>query len=153
MFYIEPTPISWMIWVALYVIIIIATLVAAYIVYRIQIKKGKLKKQTITPIWIVLIIGVLVAVGLTGSSYYHNYIHSASYVSQKRDLQNEYATDRVQREIVVYNRDNKITYQYKGYFSFKRNNRSVNLTDTKTGEKVSIYIGNLSTVVVTDYTK
>ena len=44
----------------------------------------------------------------------------------------------------------KNVYEYTGSFSYILKGQKIDLTDNKTGEKISVYIGDNNTVIVTD---
>lgn len=81
--------------------------------------------------------------------YYHNYTNSSSYNRAKKDLKIEYDMD-MRRTIIVKDYTGKNVYEYTGSFSYILKGQKIDLTDNKTGEKISVYIGDNNTVIVTD---
>ena len=139
MFHITPTPTSWMLWAAIYVVAVLAIAGLAFL----SIYFGKEILYTL----IVLIC--VVVVGLSASSYYYNYTNSSSYNRAKKDLKIEYDMN-MRRTIIVKDIMGKNIYEYTGSFSYILKGQKIDLTDNKTGEKISVYIGDNNTVIVTD---
>ena len=107
MFHITPTPTSWMLWAAIYVV---------------------------------------AALAIAGLAFYTN---SSSYNRAKKDLKIEYDMN-MRRTIIVKDYTGKNVYEYTGSFSYILKGQKIDLTDNKTGEKISIYIGDNNTVIVSD---
>lgn len=143
MFHIQPTPISWVLWAAMFAMPVVIILLGVYAYFF----GGK--KRLGNTIGVIGIIAALVVFGLAASSKYYNYIHSSSYIKSKKTYQLEYNNNQ-KREIVIKDYQGKVIYQYTGSFSFDRSGHGVNLVDNKTGKKTSIYIGDNATVIVTD---
>ena len=139
MFHITPTPTSWMLWAVIYVVAVLVIAGLAFLSISFD--------NRIFYIPIVL-IGIVV-VGLSASSYYYNYTNSSSYNRAKKDLKIEYDMD-MRRTIIVKDYMGKNVYEYTGSFSYILKGQKIDLTDNKTGEKISVYIGDNNTVIVTD---
>ena len=139
MFHITPTPTSWMLWVSIYVValLVIAGLAFLSISFSNRI------------LYVPIVLIGIVVVGLSASSYYYNYTNSSSYNRAKKDLKIEYDMD-MRRTIIVKDYSGKNIYEYTGSFSYILKGQKIDLTDNKTGEKISVYIGDNNTVVVTD---
>ena len=139
MFHITPTPTSWMLWVSIYVValLVIAGLAFLSISFSNRI------------LYIPIVLICIVFVSLSASSYYYNYTNSSSYNRAKKDLKIEYDMD-MRRTIIVKDYSGKNIYEYTGSFSYILKGQKIDLTDNKTGEKISVYIGDNNTVVVTD---
>ena len=134
---ITPTPTSWMLWAAIYVVAVLVIAGLAFLSISFD--------NRIFYIPIVL-IGIVV-VGLSASSYYYNYTNSSSYNRAKKDLKIEYDMG-MRRTIIVKDYTGKNVYEYTGSFSYILKGQKIDLTDNKTGEKISVYIGNNNTVIV-----
>ena len=139
MFHITPTPTSWMLWVAIYAVAVLVIAGLAFLSISFD--------NRIFYIPIVL-IGIVV-VGLSASSYYYNYTNSSSYNRAKKDLKIEYDMN-MRRTIIVKDYTGKNVYEYTGSFSYILKGQKIDLTDNKTGEKISVYVGDNNTVIVTD---
>ena len=139
MFHITPTPTSWMLWAAIYVVAALAIAGIAFLSISFD------NRILYVPI---VLIGIVV-VGLSVSSYYHNYTNSSSYNRAKKDLKIEYDMN-MRRTIIVKDIMGKNVYEYTGSFSYILKGQKIDLTDNKTGEKISVYIGDNNTVIVTD---
>ncbi|MFT9031169.1 MAG: hypothetical protein ABF415_06805 [Leuconostoc pseudomesenteroides] len=142
MFYITPTPMSWIIWIVLFVVPIAIIIVGMTFAYYEKIKIGIV-------IGSIGAVFLLVSLVLGGSSAYHNYTHSSSYVKAKKSYKLEY-DNKQKREIVIKDYTGKDIYKYTGKFSFDRKGHGLNLVDNVTGKKISIYIGDNDSVIVTD---
>ena len=139
MFHITPTPTSWMLWVAIYVVAALVIAGLAFLSFAFD------KRILYVPI---VLIGIVV-VGLSASSYYYNYTNSSSYNRAKKDLKIEYDMN-MRRTIIVKDYMGKNVYEYTGSFSYILKGQKIDLTDNKTGEKISVYIGDNNTVIVSD---
>ena len=139
MFHITPTPTSWMLWAVIYVVAVLVIAGLAFLSISYQ------KRIFYIPI---VLIGIVV-VGLSASSYYYNYTNSSSYNRAKKDLKIEYDMN-MRRTIIVKDYMGKNVYEYTGSFSYILKGQKIDLTDNKTGEKISVYIGDNNTVIVTD---
>ena len=139
MFHITPTPTSWMLWAVIYVVAVLVIAGLAFLSISFD--------NRIFYIPIVL-IGIVV-VGLSASSYYYNYTNSSSYNRAKKDLKIEYDMN-MRRTIIVKDYTGKNVYEYTGSFSYILKGQKIDLTDNKTGEKISVYIGDNNTVIVSD---
>lgn len=146
--WIQPTPLSWLLWLGVIAVFIIAVLVVLGLGMRAKNGFGVPKT------WAVLasILLLVALIGYAGANYYHVYVNSSDYQRQKREYQIKYTTN-TPREIKVMDYQGKVIYHYKGNFAFTRKGHGLNLTDNKTGRKISIYIGDNNTVVVTDLKK
>ena len=56
----------------------------------------------------------------------------------------------MRRTIIVKDYMGKNVYEYTGSFSYILKGQKIDLTDNKTGEKISVYIGDNNTVIVSD---
>ena len=139
MFHITPTPTSWMLWVAIYVV---AALVIAGLAFLSISFDNRI-------LYVPIVLIGIVVVGLSASSYYYNYTNSSSYNRAKKDLKIEYDMG-MRRTIIVKDYTGKNVYEYTGSFSYILKGQKIDLTDNKTGEKISVYIGDNNTVIVTD---
>ena len=139
MFHITPTPTSWMLWAAIYVV---AALVIAGLAFLSISFSNRI-------LYVPIILICIVVAGLSASSYYYNYTNSSSYNRAKKDLKIEYDMN-MRRTIIVKDIMGKNVYEYTGSFSYILKGQKVDLTDNKTGEKISVYIGDNNTVIVTD---
>ncbi|CAH1855948.1 hypothetical protein [Convivina praedatoris] len=148
MFYINPTPLSLWIWLGLWALVPITALVF-YAISKLLIKDvfsdKPLVNATISGIVMLVVIGIL-----AGMSAYHNYTHSSSYVKDIKAMKIEYDSDKQVRNIKVLDYQGKEIYNYTGKFSFDRSGHGLNLVDNQTGKKISIYIGDNDSVIVTD---
>lgn len=143
MFHIQPTPISWVLWLAMFAVPIIIIIIGIGIYFVSH--KAKLGNI----FGVIGLIGIVVVALLGASSKYYNYTHSSSYIKSQKSYQLEYNNNQ-QREIIIKDYQGKTFYQHTGTFSFDRNGDGVNLVDSKTGKKTAIYIGDNDTVIVTD---
>ncbi len=139
MFHITPTPTSWMLWAVIYVVAVLVIAGLAFLSISFD------KRIFYIPIVLICIV----VVGLSASSYYYNYTNSSSYNRAKKDLKIEYDMD-MRRTIIVKDYMGKNVYEYTGSFSYILKGQKIDLTDNKTGEKISVYIGDNNTVIVTD---
>ena len=139
MFHITPTPTSWMLWAAIYVVAVLAIAGLAFL----SIYFGK------EILYVLIVLICVVVVGLSASSYYYNYTNSSSYNRAKKNLKIEYDMN-MRRTIIVKDIMGKNIYEYTGSFSYILKGQKIDLTDNKTGEKISVYIGDNNTVIVTD---
>lgn len=149
MFYITPTPISLYIWIAIWIIGLIFILGVVAVSYLLLRRNPKV---SIVLRVIAVLIGLSV-IGMSISSKYYNYTHSASYKQANRNLQIEYKNNQ-KRTLELMNINGKVYFKFDGYFSYKSsdNNGSSNIEiiDTKTGKKLSVETGQNDTFVVTD---
>ena len=67
----------------------------------------------------------------------------------KKNLKIEYDMNQ-RRTIIIKDYKGDIFYEYTGSFSYKMSGRKVDLTDNKTGNKISVYMGDNDTFIVTD---
>ncbi|WP_446002481.1 hypothetical protein [Weissella viridescens] len=144
-FYIEPTPLSGWLWLGIWIGAIILILTFMFI-------GGSLLNKGKSSGWAFVLMALFTLLGagyMGGSSYYYNYTHSSTYVQKKKEYKLEYDNNQ-QRRIEVKEYQGKTIYEYTGTFSFKRDGHGLNLTDNKNGKKISIYIGDNDTLIVTD---
>ncbi|MCC7668911.1 MAG: hypothetical protein ABF709_05060 [Leuconostoc pseudomesenteroides] len=142
MFYITPTPTSWLIWLAMFAIPVIVVIAGGSLIYFEKMKTG-------ISTLVIGSVALLVVAGLGISSGYYNYVHSSSYIKAKKTYKLEYDNKQT-REIVIKDYTGKDIYKYTGKFSFDRKGHGLNLVDNVTGKKISIYIGDNDSVIVTD---
>jgi hypothetical protein len=134
-----PTPTSYLLYLALFVGIAVIGLIL-YAISRIT-SKGSFNIGTgILILWFIINLGY---------NSYQNYINSSSYIADKKEYKIKYSTD-TPRHIEVLNYQGTIIFSYDGNFSFTRKGKGLNLTDNKTGKKLSVYIGDNDTITVYD---
>ncbi|WP_404399546.1 hypothetical protein [Lactococcus lactis] len=146
MFYITPTPTSWIIWTIIWVI---GVLLGLGLFILGSVLRENRKNNVAYGVFALVALVALTLVGLTGSSYYHNYTNSSSYNMAKKNLKIEYDMNQ-RRTIIIKDYKGDIFYEYTGSFSYKMSSRKVDLTDNKTGNKISVYMGDNDTFIVTD---
>ena len=146
MFYITPTPTSWMIWQIIWEI---GALLGLGLFFLGSVLREYGKNNVAYGVFVLVALVALTLVGLSGSSYYHNYTNSSSYNRAKKNLKIEYDMNQ-RRTIIIKDYKGDVFYEYTGSFSYKMSGRKVDLTDNKTGNKISVYMGNNDTFIVTD---
>lgn len=147
MFHITPTPTSWIIWLFIWVVAIVILVGLGSFVYNFSENN---EHKTLSKVLIgVMVVVVLALIGMSGSSYYYNYTNSSSYNMAKKNLKIEYDMNQ-RRTIVVKDFQGKNIYEYTGSFSYKVDKRKIDLTDNKTGNKISVYMGDNDIFIVTD---
>lgn len=146
--HITPTPTSDFIWIALWSVPPLIGLIT-YFILKVTKKYEYSLKRIYYPLIAFAIPCLFVSV-FACSSMYYNYTHSSSYIKDLKDIKIEYDTDNQVRNIVVMDYTGKEIYNYTGKFSFDRSGHGLNLVDNVTGKKISIYIGDNDSVVVTD---
>ncbi|MCM0582778.1 hypothetical protein H9L19_06755 [Weissella diestrammenae] len=145
MFHIEPTPLSLWIWIFIIAVPIIVGLIG----YFVYFSGSELAKKIGLVILAIGVLGFITAVGLGISSKYYNYTHSAQYNKDKKAKEIEYAHKQIRR-IDIQNYKGETTYTYTGNFGFDHKGRNLTLVDNDTANKITLYIGDNDTAIITD---
>ncbi|AIG65920.1 hypothetical protein ACRHK7_01880 [Weissella tructae] len=147
MFYIQPTPLSNYLWLALWALPVVILLVG---VLMFLLGRGNKKKERMANLVGALgIIGLLVVGALSVSSYVHNYKNSASYNKKAKEMALEYNPNQ-ERHLIIQNYKGEQTFEMTGNFGFDHEGRNVTVVDNKTGDKTSIYIGENDLLIIQD---
>lgn len=149
---IEPTPLSGWLWL-LWWVGAIAIVVALFFIGVALIEN--LDLNVLGGIFVVgaIIVGII-AVAFPISSAMSNYARSSSYVRKEKEQKIEYDNTQ-KRNIKVLDYKGAEKYNYTGTFSYDMDDetKKINLTDNKTGNKISIASGDNDTVIVSDEVK
>jgi hypothetical protein len=135
------------IWAGIWIFAGVLALIFCYLAYRSWIKAGKTNLAIV--LVLIAFLSLAGAAALSGMSYYYNYTHSSSYNMAKKNLKIEYDMKQ-ERTIRILDFQGKEIYKYTGSFSFKLKGRGLDLTDNKTGNKISIYMGDNDSFIVED---
>jgi len=145
---ITPTPLSGWLWTLWAILILVIVAVIVFWMYR-RWKENKGLSGASLLLAIVILIGVAFPI----SSKIANYANSSSYVKKEKEQELEYNNNQ-QRKIQLLDYNGKKKYEYTGTFSFELdNNKRVNLTDNKTGDKITVIKADNDSIIISDIAK